>query len=137
QAFPAAPDDLEYAKRFDVLHEADEATLRAGLQAGKQQLEAALARGGTPRGGWLYNPHVFDYNNDYFEIGALSDPQWRIADRRQAALVRALAARGGLWGNHGYEALYCQTYTDSDGQPLNGEHRYTLTFDDDPPVAAC
>ena len=138
QAFPAAPDDLEYAKRFDVLHDADEDTLRAGIERGREQLETTLAHGGgaAPHGGWLMNPHVFDYNNDYFEIGTLSDAQWRIADRRQAALVRTLAARGGLWGNHGYEALYAQTYTDADGAPLSGEHRYTLTFATEPPVDA-
>jgi hypothetical protein len=138
QAFPAAAEDREYEQRFAVLHDADEDTLRAGLQKGKEQLEATLARsGGSPtRGGWIVNPHVFDYNNDFFEIGALSDPQWRIADRAQAALVRTLAARGGLWGNHGYEAIYCQTYTDSGGEPLTGEHRYTLTFAGPLPVDA-
>jgi hypothetical protein len=30
-------------------------------------------------------------------------------------LARALAARAGLWGNHGYEAAYAVTFTDADG----------------------
>jgi hypothetical protein len=29
---------------------------------------------------------------------------------RDRYLARALAARGGLWGNHGYEAAYPATY---------------------------
>jgi len=51
-------------------------------------------------------------------------------------LARALAARGGLWGNHGYEAAYPMTYAGKDGQGLDGRNRYTLTFDQDPPVGA-
>jgi Protein of unknown function (DUF1214) len=55
---------------------------------------------------------------------------------RDGYLARALAARGGLWGNHGYEAAYPMTYTDADGDELDGRSRYTLTFDQDPPVDA-
>jgi hypothetical protein len=48
------------------------------------------------------------------------------------------AARGGLWGNHGYEAAYPMTYTDADadGDRLDGRNRYALRFDQDPPVDA-
>ncbi len=49
---------------------------------------------------------------------------------------RALAARGGLWGNHGYEAAYPMTYTDADGDQLDGRQRYTITFGEEPPVDA-
>ena len=51
-------------------------------------------------------------------------------------LLRAGVARGGLWGNHGYEAAYAMVYEDGDGQQLNGAHRYTLRFDRTPPVGA-
>ena len=44
--------------------------------------------------------------------------------------------RGGLWGNHGYEAAYPMTYTDADGDQLVGRNRYTLTLSQDPPVDA-
>ena len=48
----------------------------------------------------------------------------------------ALAARGGLWGNHGYEAAYPMTYTDADGAQLDGRNRYILRFGQEPPVGA-
>jgi hypothetical protein len=51
-------------------------------------------------------------------------------------LTRAIAARVGLWGNHGYEAAYAQVFVDADGEPLTGEQRYTLRFEQDPPVEA-
>jgi hypothetical protein len=51
-------------------------------------------------------------------------------------LAGALAARGGLWGNHGYEAAYPMTYTDADGDDLDGRNSYTLRFDQPPPVDA-
>jgi hypothetical protein len=57
-------------------------------------------------------------------------------DRHASYLARALAARGGLWGNHGYEAAYPVTYTDADGDRLDGRNRYALRFDQDPPVDA-
>src|ERR1700749_4456246 len=61
---------------------------------------------------------------------------WKMADRTTSYLARALAARGGLGGNHGYEAAYPMTYADKDGHGLDGHNRYTLTFDEDPPVGA-
>ena len=38
-------------------------------------------------------------------------------------LTRALAARVGLWGNHGDEAMYGQVFTDSAGERLAGTGR--------------
>ena len=40
-----------------------------------------------------------------------------------------MAARVGLWGNHGYEADYRFVWTDSDGQPLEGANRYELRLE--------
>ena len=50
---------------------------------------------------------------------------------RRATAQRALAARGGLWGNHGYEAAYAMVYLDGDGNALDGSNRYELRFDRD------
>ena len=44
----------------------------------------------------------FDYNLDYFEVGPLHDPQFKIADPKVRIVERA-AARAGLWGNHAYQ----------------------------------
>ena len=77
--------------------------------------------------------HVFDYNLDYFEVGALDDPQFKIADPKVRIVERAAAAPGGLWGNHAYEAVYIMTYVDDHGEQLNGDRTYTLRLD--PPAA--
>ena len=51
-------------------------------------------------------------------------------------MTRAVAARAGLWGNHGYEANYEWIYVDADNQPLSSEHRYELNLPIPPPVDA-
>jgi hypothetical protein len=79
---------------------------------------------------------VFDYNLDFFEVGALDDERWKLPDDPDRYLVRALSARAGLWGNHGYEAAYAMNYVDGDEQPLDGRHRYELRFTTTPPVGA-
>ena len=48
----------------------------------------------------------FDYNVDYLGPGTIDTPEWKITDRARAYAIRAVAARLGLWGNHGYEATY-------------------------------
>ncbi|MDQ2677460.1 MAG: DUF1254 domain-containing protein [Actinomycetota bacterium] len=109
--------------------------LRAGGKAGADTIEQ-LARGGGTGGGWLSAKHYFDYNLDYFEVGTLDAPEWKIEDRSKAAVNRAVAARAGLWGNHGYEACYDLIFADSDGEPLDGAGCYTVTFSPAPPADA-
>lgn len=149
-AFPPSAADQAYQQRFASLGLLDPESryadcppdlaraLTAGADAAKQQIEAALTRGGLAPvvNGWTLTFHMFDYNLDHLGLGTIDDPAWKIADREASYLARALAARGGLWGNHGYEAAYPATYTDADGDQLDGRHRYTLTFDQDPPVDA-
>jgi hypothetical protein len=44
-------------------------------------------------------------------------------------LLRAAAARAGIFGNDAAEAVYPMATTDGDGRPLDGgQHAYTLTF---------
>jgi hypothetical protein len=44
-------------------------------------------------------------------------------------LKRAAAAKGGIYGNDGIEAMYPMARDDADGNPLDGsKHNYTLTF---------
>ncbi|MFI6432394.1 DUF1254 domain-containing protein [Rhodococcus oryzae] len=151
QAYPPAAQDLPLQQAFEPLGllewgsspyaEADPdlaAALTAGAQAGHGGLVAALKSGAGDAvvNGWHQTFHVFDYNDDYFEVGTINSPEWRIDDRTRAIGLRAAAAMGGLWGNHGYEAAYCPVYLDGDGDGLTGERSYTLTFVQTPPVDA-
>ncbi|MGE4176590.1 MAG: DUF1254 domain-containing protein [Thermoleophilia bacterium] len=149
RAFPPAARDREYQERFaplgllapeseypmpgPALHE----VLTAGLAAGRERLEAALRGGGVPsQNGWSLTYHVFDYNLDFFEVGALDDDAWKLPDDPARYVHRAAAARGGLWGNHGYEAAYAMVFVDGDGAPLDGRGRYELRFAQTPPCDA-
>jgi hypothetical protein len=149
QAFPPGPADEEDQQRFAPLGLLDPespyvdppaelfAALQAGMAAGKAKLEELSRAGMTaPVNGWHVVPHIFDYNVDHLGLGTLDDPAWKIADRAKARVMRAIAARVGLWGNHGYEAVYAQVFEDGAGGKLNGAHRYTVTFTEPPPVDA-
>ena len=51
-------------------------------------------------------------------------------------LMRAGAAKGGLYGNDAVEAMYPFTRTDATGEPLDGsKHNYTITFSRRPAAA--
>ncbi len=150
QAFPPSGPDRAYQELFAPLGLLEPVSpyadcpavltraLTAGAAAAKQNMEAALTAGGLAPvvNGWTLTFHMFDYNLDHLGPGTIDDPAWRISDRDASYLARALAARGGLWGNHGYEAAYPMTYTDADGDQLDGRNRYTLRLDQDPPVDA-
>ena len=150
QAFPPSAADLAYQERFRPLGLLDAASpyadcpaglaraLAEGAQAAKQRMETALKSDAlTPTvNGWRLTYHSFDYNLDHLGPGTVDRPEWKMADRTASYLPRALAARGGLWGNHGYEAAYPMTYTDADGDQLDGRNRYTLRFTEPPPVDA-
>lgn len=148
-AFPPSAADQEYQKRFAPLglldprspygdlSEADAAAIGAGVAKAKQVMEDRVAKGGeVAASGWSSTLHVFDYNTDRLGPGTLDDPQWKISDRAKAFGTRMIAARAGLWGNHGYEAAYPMVHVDSDGRQLNGANSYTLTFAETPPVEA-
>ena len=150
QAFPPSGPDRAYQQRFAPLGLLGPATsytdcppglaeaLTVGADAAKQQMDAALTAGGLAPvvNGWTLTFHMFDYNLDHLGPGTIDDPAWKITNRDTSYLARALAARAGLWGNHGYEAAYPMTYTDADGDQLDGRNRYTIKFDEDPPVDA-
>jgi hypothetical protein len=149
RAFPPAERDVAYQERFAPLGLLDEESpyampgpalhrvLTEGLAAGRARLEEAIRGAGVAaRNGWSLTYHAFDYNLDFFEVGALDDPQWKLPDDPSRYLRRAAAARAGLWGNHGYEAAYAMVFVDGDGEPLDGARRYELRFAQDPPGAA-
>lgn len=113
-----------------------EKILATGQKAAEEKIEELIGTAAKPVNGWQNTLRVFDYNNDYFEIGTLKSPEWLIPDRKIAYVTRAVAARAGLWGNHGYEADYQIVYVDADNQPLSSEHRYELHLTTPPPVDA-
>jgi hypothetical protein len=110
--------------------------LVAGEQAATGKIEELIRTAAKPVNGWQDMLHVFDYNLDWFEVGTLDAPEWKVADRARAYAQRAVAARAGLWGNHGYEADYQLVYVDADGEPLDGAKKYELHLPQTPPVDA-
>lgn len=111
------------------------AALQAGAEAGAAMIEQ-LAGGAEPPEGWTNATHYFDYNLDHFEVGTIDAPEWKIEDRSKAAVTRAVAARAGLWGNHGYEACYAAVFRDAEGELLDGSRAYEVTFAPAPPADA-
>lgn len=150
RAFPPSAADRAYQQRFGPLGLLDPASpyvgrrprlaaaLATGAAAAKQKIERPLTASGLAPvvNGWALAFHMFDYNVDHLGLGTIDDSAWKIHDREAGYLARAQAARGGLWGNHGYEAAYAVTYMDADGEQLDGRGRYILTFAQDPPVDA-
>lgn len=110
--------------------------LVAGQQAGQAKIEELAGSGGDAVGGWNSAVHMFDYNLDRLGLGTIDAPEWKIDDRARAYVTRAVAARAGLWGNHGYEADYAFAWVDDNGQPLDGSNRYELRLASPPPVDA-
>jgi len=149
-AFPPSDTDRAYQQRFAPLGLLEATSpypscppdlagaLSAGASAAKQTIEATLHAGaGLPEvNGWRLTAHMFDYNTDHLGLGTIDDLAWKISDRQAAYRARAIAARGALWGNHGYEAAYPMTYVDGDGHQLDGRNRYTVRFEQSPPVDA-
>lgn len=149
-SFPPPPADarfVEYATRLGAIAvesqyvDPDPAlaeALVAGAAAGQWKIEELMQGAGQVAiNGWNSAMHGFDYNLDHLGLGTLDSPDWKIHDRAEAYATRAAAARGGLWGNHGYEATYAMAWTDADGDPLNGEqNRYELRLSPPPLVEA-
>jgi hypothetical protein len=111
------------------------AALQAGEEAGRALIDQ-LAQSAATTNGWRSAVHLFDYNTQALGLGTIDDPSWKISDLTQAYATRAVVAREGLWGNHGYEAAYFLTFVDADDTELTGEHAYQLHLPSVPPVGA-
>lgn len=143
RAFPAPSQDDSYTERFGELGFGDEADtakqedLAAGFQQGVEKLEYLTHHSSLPViNGWTVGMHVFDYNSYSLGLGTRDEDAWKIADPSLRMVQRAIATRLGLWGNHGYEAVYAQAFTDIDGNPLDGDNAYQIVFPEPPPVEA-
>jgi hypothetical protein len=110
--------------------------LTEGEERGRATIEKLAGRSPDAVNGWSSALHLFDYNLDRCGPGTIDSPEWKIADRTRAYATRALAARAGLWGNHGYEANYAFAWQDENGDDLDGSRAYELTLAPPPPVDA-
>lgn len=83
-----------------------------GMKEGEKKVEEKVASLGKEINGWRIGSAFGDrhyYNGDW--------------------LLRAAAAKAGIYGNDAVEAMYPMTRNDAAGQPLDGsKHNYTLTF---------
>jgi hypothetical protein len=88
------------------------AAILVAMKQGDDKVDKWLASGMKNINGWNVGAFFGDeafYNGDW--------------------LMRAGAAKGGLYGNDAVEAMYPYTRTDATGEPLDGsKHKYTITF---------
>jgi hypothetical protein len=101
-------------KRFDFKDLPLEHKLEIGLgmRSGEEKVDQSVANVGKDINSWRVSALPGDrahYHGDW--------------------LLRATAAKAGIYGNDAAEAVYPLTRNDGDGQPLDGrKHHYTLTF---------
>jgi len=96
-------------KDLSLEHKAEVAL---GMKAGDEKVDKFLAGGMKNVNGWNIG--------SFFGDRAFYKGNW---------LMRAGAAKGGLYGNDAVEAVYPFTRTDGKGETLDGsKHDYTITF---------
>ena len=101
-------------KTFDFkdLSEEHKAAVLLGMKAGDEKVDKFLASGMKSVNGWSIGSFFGD--RDFYKTN------W---------LMRAGAAKGGIFGNDAVEAMYPFTRTDEKGETLDGsKHNYTITF---------
>ena len=97
---------------FKDLSPEHKAAVLLGMKGGDDQVDKFLAAGNKSINGW--NVGAFFGDRDFFKTN------W---------VMRAGAAKGGLYGNDAVEAMYPYTRTDGTGATLDGsKHNYTITF---------
>ncbi|MBW5440079.1 DUF1254 domain-containing protein [Bradyrhizobium canariense] len=96
-------------KDLSLEHKAE---ILVGMKQGDDKVDKWLAGGNKNINGWNVGSFFGDetfYNGDW--------------------VMRAGAAKGGLYGNDAVEAMYPYTRTDATGEALDGsKHKYTITF---------
>jgi hypothetical protein len=97
---------------FKDLSPEHKAAVLLGMKDGDDQVDKFLATGNKNINRW--NVGAFFGDKDFFKTN------W---------VMRAGAAKGGLYGNDAVEAMYPYTRTDGAGETLDGsKHNYTITF---------
>jgi hypothetical protein len=129
---PAHPSEADLMARFaqigigpgmpfdtDTLSDDVREAIRAGVAAARETMTTKASHSGQKVHGWS--------SSDVF-----GTREWYGADY----LLRAAAAMAGWGGNDVIEAIYPTAREDASGEPLNGAHRYQLTFPTPPPAKA-
>jgi len=125
QFVPASPEDKDVRARlasigigpgktfeFKDLSLEHKAAILLAMKDGDAKVDKFLASGLKNINGWKVGS-VFGDNAFY-------NGNW---------LMRAAAAKGGIYGNNAVEAMYPMTRVDATGETLDGsKHNYTLTF---------
>jgi len=135
QFAPAGPEEKEIREKlarigigpgktfsFKDLSPEHKAEVALGMQEGDRKVDEKVANLGKDVNGWRIGSAFGDRN--FF------NGNW---------LLRAAAAKAGIYGVDAVEAVYPMTRSDGAGQPLDGsKYKYTLTFAKDqlPPVNA-
>jgi hypothetical protein len=125
QFVPPAPEEKEIRVRlasigigpgktfaFKDLSPEHKAAFLEGMKAGQDKVDKQLASGVKNVNGWGVGA--------FFGDRAFYNGNW---------LLRAAAAKGGIYGNDAVEAVYPFTRTDAKGETLDtSKHNYTITF---------
>jgi len=135
QFAPAGPEEKEIREKlarigigpgktfsFKDLSPEHKAEVALGMKEGDRKVDEKVANLGKDVNGWRIGSAFGDRN--FF------NGDW---------LLRAAAAKAGIYGVDAVEAVYPMTRSDGAGQPLDGsKYKYTLTFAKDqlPPVNA-
>jgi len=103
----------------DALNDEVRETIRAGVAAARETMAAKTRTLTQKVNGWM--------SSDVF-----GTREWYGGDY----LLRAVAAMAGWGGNDVIEAMYPTASEDAGGDPLDGAHRYQITFTTPPPAKA-
>jgi hypothetical protein len=129
---PVHPSEADLMRRFaqigigpgvpfdaNALSDEERASIRTGIAAARETIAAKTRHIGQKVNGWG--------SSDVF-----GTREWYGGDY----LLRAVAAMAGWGGNDVIEAIYPTAREDAAGEPLDGAHRYQITFTTPPPAKA-
>jgi hypothetical protein len=129
---PILPSEADLMARFDrigigagvpfdadALSDEQRQAIRAGVVAARETMARATGTITQKTNGWI--------SSDVF-----GPREWYAGDY----LLRAGAAMAGWGGNDVVEAIYPTAREDAAGEPLEGAHRYRITFTTPPPAKA-
>jgi hypothetical protein len=104
--------------KWDDLDKGTQDALSAGFKAGFDQVRTALNSSLINLNGWMEVPAAGGYETDWLNRAVMGDAGWAGPDRNVSHVGAFL-------------------FADSEGQPLDGANKYTMTFDMDdlPPVS--